>query len=377
MNELPIIQTNVQPGVIDLGMGNPDFDLLPLEVLHQSAEEYFKNGDPRHLQYGMEQGDGYFRQALADYLTKAYGKSANPDLLFVTAGASSALDLLCSLYTQPGDVIFVEEPSYFLALRIFKDHGLRVVPIIMDDEGVRSDELEKKLVEFNPKFIYIIPSFQNPSGRTLSQERREQLVEWAQRDNYLVVADEAYQFLPYTQTPPGSFAAYTDEVEQIISVNSFSKILAPGLRLGWIQANSAVIKRLAGSGLLESGGGMNPYASALVRGLIESGELDKNIARLQKEYTSRLEAMDSALRIHLPQANYSLPRGGFFFWVQLPGVDASELRLKAKEYKVDFRQGVLFSSQEGLLDFFRLSFCFYSPEAIEEGVKRLSDCVRK
>jgi DNA-binding transcriptional MocR family regulator len=358
-------------------MGNPDFDLLPMELLRRSADTYFTTSDPRYLQYGLEQGDSYFRKALTNFLMKEYGSPVNPDLLFVTAGASSALDLFCTIYTQPGDVIFVEEPSYFLALRIFEDHGLRVVPIIMDDEGVRLDELEKKLVEFNPKFIYTIPSFQNPSGRTLSQERREQLVEWARRDNYLVVADEAYQFLPFTQTPPGSFAVYTEDVEQIISVNSFSKILAPGLRLGWIQANSAVIKRLAGSGLLESGGGMNPYASALVRGLIESGELDKNIARLQKEYTSRLEAMDSALRIHLPQAKYSLPQGGFFFWVQLPGVNATELRLKAKEFKVDFRQGVLFSSQEGLLDFFRLSFCFYSPEAIEEGVKRLSDCVRK
>ena len=109
-------------------MGNPDLDLMPIELLRRSAEDYFAIGDPRHLQYGLEQGDGYFRQAMTTFLTKAYGKSINPDLLFVTAGASSALDLLCLLYTQPGDVIFVEEPSYFLALRIFRDHGLNVIP---------------------------------------------------------------------------------------------------------------------------------------------------------------------------------------------------------------------------------------------------------
>jgi DNA-binding transcriptional MocR family regulator len=369
MTDLPIIQTNVPPGVIDLGM--------PIEMLHRSTEAYFTIGDSRHLQYGLEQGDGYFRQALANFLTNAYGTPVNPDLLFVTAGASSALDLLCTLYTRPGDVIFVEEPSYFLALRIFEDHGLRVVPITMDDEGLRLDVLEEKLIEFKPKFIYIIPAFQNPSGRTLSQARRDKLVEWAQRDNFMVAADEAYQFLPFTQTPPNSFAVYTEDVEQIISVNSFSKILAPGLRLGWIQAHSAIIKRLSGSGLLQSGGGMNPYTSALVRGLIESGELDKNIVRLQKEYTSRLEALDSALHLHLPQAEYILPQGGFFFWVHLPGVDAAELRGKAKEYKIDFRQGVLFSSQMGMQDYMRLSFCFYGPEAIQEGIKRLRDCLGK
>ncbi len=375
MSEPKITQINVQPGFIDLGMGNPDFDLLPMELLHQSAEAYFTTSDPRYLQYGVEQGDGNFRRALANFLTTAYGTHVDPDLLFVTAGASSALDLLCTLYTRPGDMIFVEEPSYFMALLIFRDHGLQCVPIPMDDDGIRLDELEEKLTEFRPKFLYIIPTFQNPSGRTLSQERREKLVEWAQRDNFLVVADEAYHFLPYTQAPPPSFAVYSGDVEQVISVNSFSKILAPGLRLGWIQAHTAVIKRLSGSGLLESGGGMNPYTSALVRSLIESGELEKNVTSLQKEYASRLGAMDAALRQHLPKAEYTLPQGGFFFWVHLPGVDAFNLRKKAQEFKVDFRQGELFSSQMGMQDFFRLSFCFYGPEAIEEGVKRLRDCL--
>jgi DNA-binding transcriptional MocR family regulator len=189
MSEPKITQINIRPDFIDLGMGNPDFDLLPMDLLRQSAEAYFTTSDPRYLQYGVEQGDGYFRGALANFLTTAYGTCVNPDLLFVTAGASSALDLLCTLYTRPGDMIFVEEPSYFLALRIFEDHGLRLVPIPMDDDGLRLDALEEKLAEFRPKFIYIIPTFQNPSGRTLSQVRREKLVEWAQRYNFLVVAD--------------------------------------------------------------------------------------------------------------------------------------------------------------------------------------------
>ncbi|MCJ7537332.1 MAG: PLP-dependent aminotransferase family protein [Anaerolineales bacterium] len=377
MSELPITQINFRPGVIDLGMGNPDFDLLPVDLLRQSAETYFSTSDPRPLQYGIEQGDGYFRQSLAGFLSTRYGTGVDPDLLFITAGASSALDLLCTLFTQPGEVIFVEEPTYFLALRIFEDHGLRVVPIPMDADGLRLDVLEQRLTEFNPKFIYIIPVFQNPSGRTLSQDRRQKLVGLAQRENFLVVADEAYQFLAYSQSPPESFAVYTRDVEQIVSVNSFSKILAPGLRLGWIQAHGTVIERLSSSGLLESGGGMNPFTSALVRGLIESGGLDENITNLRRDYSQRLTAMDAALRTYLPTAEYTLPQGGFFFWVNLPGVDAADLRSRAQEFQVDFRQGALFSSQAGMRDYLRLGFCFYDSAAIEEGVKRLGDCIGK
>jgi DNA-binding transcriptional MocR family regulator len=358
-------------------MGNPDFDLLPVDLLHKSAEEYFATNDPRILQYGIEAGDGYFRRTLAGFLTARYATVVDEELLFVTAGASSALDLLCTLYTQPGDVIFVEEPTYFLALRIFEDHGLEAVPIPMDDEGLNIDVLEQRVANYDPKFIYTIPVFQNPSGITLSVKRRDRLVELARRENFLVVADEAYQFLPYSGSQTGSFAEYTSEAEQIISVNSFSKILAPGLRLGWIQGHSAVINRLSSCGLLESGGGMNPYTSALVRGLIESGGLDENITNLQSAYSQRLNAMDAALREHLPEAEYSTPQGGFFFWVRIPGVEAAELRRRANEHMVDFRQGSLFSSQMGMGDFLRLGFCFYGTEDLEEGIVRLKRSVEQ
>jgi len=377
MTEIPITQINLPSGMIDLGLGDPDIDLLPLGLLRRSAEDYFAAGDPRPLQYGAERGNGYFRRSLADFLATAYAKSVDPDLLFVTAGASSTLDLICTLYTRPGDTIFVEEPSYFLALRIFKDHGLQVVPIPIDNDGLHVDALDDLLAELHPKFIYTIPTFQNPSGRTLSQARRVKLVELAQRHGFLIVADEVYHLLAYSHTPPEPFAVFAGEVEQIISVNSFSKILASGLRLGWIHAHRTVIDRLAGSGLLDSGGGMNPFTSALVRGLIESGGLEENINRLRTEYACRLDAMEGALRQHLPSAEYSLPGGGFFFWVRLPGVETAELRRKAQGYQVDIRQGGLFSSRKGLQDYLRLGFCFYGLEAIEEGVKRLMDCIRQ
>jgi DNA-binding transcriptional MocR family regulator len=375
MAEHFITQINVPTDFIDLGMGNPDLDLLPLEMLRESAESFFQRGDPRYLQYGLEQGDGYFRRALADFLTKAYGGPVDPALLFVTAGASSALDLLCTLFTHPGDTIFVEEPSYFLALRIFADHGLHAIPIPMDEDGLSIEALDENLAIYQPKFIYTIPAFQNPSGITLSLVRQEMLVERAQRHNFQILADEAYQFLPLAQFQPGSFAEFTGEVDQVISINSFSKILAPGLRLGWIQAHEKTIQRLSGSGLLESGGGMNPYSSALVCGLIESGSLEANIVNLREEYGMRLKAVDAGLRSYLPTAEYKLPEGGFFFWVKLSGIDAADLRSHAQDFKVDFRQGLLFSSQSGMKDYLRLSFCFYKPDMIGEGIKRLGECL--
>jgi len=373
MTEFQITQFELPADFIDLGMGNPDLDLLPLDALRQSSDAFFALDDPRPLQYGIEQGNGYFRLALASFLTDAYGSYVDPDLLFITSGASTALDLICSLFTRPGDVVFAEEPSYFLALRIFEDHGLRVVPIPMDDEGLSLTEVEETLAEYSPKFLYTIPSFQNPSGRTLSLKRRERLVELAQRFEFLLVADEVYHILAYGQAPPQPFAQFAKDEKQVISINSLSKIMAPGLRLGWVQAHPTLIQRMASCGLLDSGGGMNPFTSALVRIFIENGGLTKNITTISAEYVSRLKKLDESLQLYLPEAEYSQPDGGFFFWVRLPGMDTEKLRLRVNENRVDFRPGMLFSSRGELRDFMRLSFCVHSPDEIEEGVKRIRD----
>ncbi len=377
MTQLKIDQINTPSDFIDLGRGDPDHALLPLAALQRSSKNYFATGDRRPLQYGTEQGDGYFRQDLVNFLAGVYGLPVDADSLFVTSGASSALDLICTLYTQHGDVIFVEEPTYFLALRIFEDHGLKVVSVPMDQDGLILENLEEMIHKYLPKLIYIIPTFQNPTGRTLSHDRRIKLMALARQSNALIVADEVYRFLGYTQTPPQAFANYAGQEQHVISLNSFSKILAPGLRLGWVQAHASVIKRLAGSGLLDSGGGMNPFTSALVRKLVASGGLEENIHKLCKEYSNRLDAMGAALKKYLPAAGWVYPQGGFFYWVRLAGVDTAELRRAADNYKVGLRQGSLFSSQEGMRDYFRLSFSFYDPARIEEGLRRLGECLQE
>ncbi|MDO8752551.1 MAG: PLP-dependent aminotransferase family protein, partial [Anaerolineales bacterium] len=276
---LQTVQIQVPHGFIDLGRGDPGFDLLPLDLLRTAAQDRLSQRDNSFLQYGADQGDGYFRTALANFLSNGYGFPVSLESIFVTSGISAGLDLLCTLFTKPGDMIFVEEPSYFLALKIFADHGLRVASIRTDEAGLVMDDLIYALKESRPKFLYIIPTFQNPGGHTLTQERREQLIALAQKHDFLILADEVYQFLSYAEAPPKPFGAYLN-TGHVISLGSFSKILAPGLRLGWLQTHSSIMQKIVACGLLQSGGGMNPFTSAIVRNVIESRNLEKNISSL-------------------------------------------------------------------------------------------------
>ncbi len=373
--KLQTTQVYIPPGVIDLGLGNPAPRLLPLDLLQQSAQACFERKDPSCLQYGAESGDGYFRRALSAFLGRRYGFPVDADSLFITAGASSGLDLLCSLYTRPGDVIFVEEPSYFLALRIFADHGLRLVSVRTDEAGLVIEDLTQKLRRFRPRLLYIIPTYQNPSGQTLSQERRERLARISREHDLMIIADEVYHFLNYSGLPPRPLAGYTQET-RIVSLNSFSKILAPGLRLGWIQADKSIIRRLSLCGLLDSGGGMNPFVSALVRSLLENGKLDAHIARLKSVYAERIPIVEAALRKYLPDAVYTRPQGGYFFWVRLPGIDTQRLQEQAQAFKVDIRPGVRFSSRKGMNEYFRLCFAYYEADEIKRGIRRLGKCLQ-
>lgn len=359
------------PTMIDLGVGQPQPSLLPLEALRQAAELQFAQNDPSFLQYGAEQGDGYLRRELARFLEADYGFPVQPEELFITNGASLGLDLICTLFARPGDTIFVEEPSYFLALRIFADHHLKPVPIPVDADGLDVAALEAALKKVKPVFLYTIPTFQNPSGYTLSAERRARLAQLSREHDFLIVADEVYHLLHYTAAPPRAFAGYKDQ-GNILSLGSFSKILAPGLRLGWIHTDPERAKTFAACGLLDSGGGLNPFTSGIVYRLLETNGLKSNIQRLRAAYQTRAAALDAALRAHLPEADYQTPQGGYFFWVRLPnGADAGALLKRAESFKVSYRPGVRFSSQNGLRSFARLCFAFYEADQLAEGIERL------
>jgi 2-aminoadipate transaminase len=190
LHTIQTTQLDIPPGMIHLGIGQPDPSLLPLALMKNAAEHRLSHGDASLLAYGAESGDGYFRLALARFLTAHYHKPVDADDLFVTAGASQGLDLICTLFTKPGETIFVEEPSYFLALNIFRDHGLNIIGLPMDEDGLIIEALEENLTQHHPAFLYTIPTFHNPSGVTLSAARRERLVQLSQEHNLLIVADE-------------------------------------------------------------------------------------------------------------------------------------------------------------------------------------------
>ncbi|RME57293.1 MAG: PLP-dependent aminotransferase family protein [Caldilineae bacterium] len=361
--------------VINFGIGQPDFDLLPLEIMQRAAQVRFMEGDAEFLNYGYEQGDGRFRQALAAFLSAGYGQGLDPAQLMITAGASQALDLLCTLFTQPGDTIFVEEPSYFLALRILQeDHGLRAIPLATDEQGLIPAAVEEALTRHRPKLLYTIPTFQNPTGRTLPADRRARLVELAQEYGFLLVADEVYHLLHYGAPPPPPLAAWI-HTGHVLSIGSFSKILAPGLRLGWVQATPAHVRRFVGSGLVDSGGGLNPFTSNLVRVALEAGWQEEYLAELRRVYAARLQTMDAALQEHLgSHAHWTTPQGGYFFWLTFSEeVDTSALLQAALAQEVGFLPGVRCSSIGDLRNAMRLCFAHYNEDAIREGVRRLGE----
>jgi DNA-binding transcriptional MocR family regulator len=370
-------QLDIPPGMIHLGIGQPDPSLLPLALMKKAAEHRLAHDDGSLLAYGAESGDGYFRLALARFLTEHYHKPVDADELFVTAGASQGLDLICTLFTKPGDTIFVEEPSYFLALDIFKDHGLNIIGLPMDKDGLMIEALEEGLTRHNPAFLYTIPTFHNPSSITLAAARRERLVQLSQTHDLLIVADEVYHLLPYDSLPPQPLANYTD-TETILSMGSFSKILAPGLRLGWIQANGALLQRLVKSGLLQSGGGLNPFTSKLVQSALELELQRDHLAHLKTVYGQRMAFLSAALRRHLGSfVGFSEPRGGFFIWLRLPErIDAEALLSEARQHHVGFQPGIRFSSRQGLRNYIRVCFSFYDTPELETAAGRLADVLK-
>ncbi len=369
---LQITQLNLPDRMIDLGVGQPDPSLLPLADLKQAAEHRLGHGDPSILQYGTEQGNGYFRDNLARFLSHGYRSTVDPEHLFITAGATSGIDLICACLTNPGDTVFVEEPTYFLALRLFADRRLNVVGLPTDENGLDMDALEESVAETQPAFVYIVPTFHNPSGATLTATRRERLGRLSEKFKFYVIADEVYHLLSYIDEPPLPMANF-NRSGKVISVGSFAKILAPGLRLGWIQAAPELIRQLTASALLKSGGGMNPFTSAIVQSMIELGSQQRHLERLIAVYSQRATNLVTALRDFLPDSVvFEEPRGGFFLWMQLPeGMNAQTLRKAAKTQWVNFQPGNNFSATGELINFIRLCFVYYSSEKLREGIKRL------
>jgi len=359
-------------GTINLGIGQPSTDLLPVALLREASDAFFESAEPNDLNYGGSQGDERFLQSLARFLSDGYGTTVDADSLCVTGGNSQALDMVCTAFAKPGDTVFVEEPSYFLAFQILRDYDLNIVGIPMDDDGLDLEQLQARLQEHSPAFVYTIPSFHNPGGQSLSAERRKDLVALSKKHDFLIVADEVYQLLSYYGEPPPAFGTMTAS-DTVLSLGSFSKILAPGLRLGWIQTSAVLRDRLLAIGFVNSGGSVNHYASHIVRHAIDLGLQADHVRTLCRSYRSRVEAMDDALQQHFDGlAKWRRPDGGYFFWLRFDeGVDTTPLQIKARELATGFQPGKVFSSEGKLRNCLRLSFARYHEEDIHEGVTRM------
>jgi len=359
-------------GTINLGIGQPSADLLPVDLIRDASQAFLENAEPFELNYGATQGDERFLDSLANFLTKGYGTIASSGELFVTGGNSQALDLVSTAFARAGDTVFVEEPSYFLAFQIFRDHDLNIVGIPVDDDGICVDAIRRELTSHKPAFLYTIPSYHNPGGQCTSEARRRQIVELAIEHDFLIVADEVYQLLHYYDLPPPAYGTVTAS-KKVVSLGSFSKILAPGMRLGWIQTSEELRKKLMAGGFINSGGSINHISSHIVRQAIDNGSLASHIEKLRRVYRGRAEAMDDALREHFSgTAEWTRPDGGYFFWVRFDeSVDTTSLREKARELETGFQGGAAFSTSGQLNNCLRLCFAHYSEDDIREGISRL------
>lgn len=369
------VQTSAAPGVINLALGQPSPRLLPIAAIAEAAAaQLHASADPLILQYGALLGYEGFRVALARLLSDEYAQLVTADALMVTGGISSALTLVSEVFGRPGATVVCEDPTYFLACGVFASAGLTVEGVPVDAGGLDVDALAQRLEDgLRPALVYCIPAFQNPSGVCLEPERARRLLELAETYDFLVIADEPYVLLHYGDQRPGSLTRYDDDRGRVLSLGSFSKLLGPGLRLGWAHGAPRLIERLSQHGALRSGGCLNPVIAHIVHHTIDSGFLAAHVGELRAVFGERSRTLCAALRERIPEARFIAPQGGYFCWVELGG-DAAALLDRAEDLR--FLPGsrcVPDRKPDRKLDgFARLSFSFYEADELREGVDRLA-----
>ncbi len=382
MQPLPDLQLQLRPGIIELGWGHPDPALLPVADLAAAAAHALEAHGRDALAYGFEQGPGRLIEAVRQRLGRVEGSAPPPEALMITGGNSQALDMLCAQLSRPGDVALVEAPTYHLALRIFRDRGLRLAAVPGDERGMdvgAAGELLRRLRAIGQRvaFLYVVASFGNPSGVSLAPERRQALADLAARESLAVIEDDAYGELWYDAPPPAPLVSLAPGA-MVARLGSYAKVLAPGLRLGWMQAPPELVRRCAGAGVFDSGGGVNHFTAHVVASLLEQGRLDAHVAGLRATWRSRRDALLGGLARHLPRnCFWQPPLGGYFVWVRLPPeIDAAALLPEAEAAGVAYLPGELFFAAGGGRSFLRLSFSLLPPEQLEEGARRLGATLR-
>ena len=361
--------------MIILSIGLPALDLVPTGLMRDAQHAIIAERGPGAFSSGPCEGHFGFRTALAGLMERR-GAACDPEEILVTSGSQQAIDLIARVLLEPGDTVVVEEPSYFGALNVFRQAQARLLGVPVDRNGMRTDLLEPLLQRHRPKFIYTLPTYQNPSGALLSLERRRQLLELAHRFRVPVVEDDIYHDLAYEDGPPPTLKAL-DDAGFVIYVSSFSKVLSPGLRIGWVVAPRPLLHHLVLAKQLTDL--HSPTLSQLViERLLTSGEFLRHVHSLREIYLRRREAMAEALRAEAPEGvSWTKPGGGFYFWCRLPDVPQAALLARAGEERVSYLPGVPCFVHEPAEHRVRLSYSHCPIDQIHEGVVRLMRAVRR
>lgn len=375
------------PEIISFAGGLPAPEVFPAAEIEAAARRVLSEHAASALQYGATEGYLPLRELLVRHMAR-YGIEVTPANVLVTSGAQQALDLVGKLFVNSGDHLLTEEPTYVGALQAFTAYQAQYLTVPIDEQGLRTDRLEEAL-RAGPKFLYVLPNFQNPGGVTLSLERRWQVVELASRYGVPIVEDDPYGQLRYegSHLPPlvRIDAEHHDSARPgrpyrggVIYLGSLSKTLAPGLRIGWMVAPEEVVSRL-----VQMKQGMDLHTSTFSQmvayEVARGGFLDRHVRRVREVYGARRNAMLEALDRHFPPGvRWTRPQGGLFLWATLPeGFDTSALLHEALKEKVAFVPGTSFHPNGGGRHTMRLNFSYSRPEVIEEGIRRLGGVVAR
>jgi 2-aminoadipate transaminase len=376
-----LTQNLLREGFVEFAFGEPDPALLPVGLVREAADRALAAaGAAGALVYGPNEGPQALRDAIAVRTSAREGLPLAAGDVLVTGGNSQALGQVLTDLTRPGDVVFVEVPTYNLALGIMADHPVEVTGVAMDGEGLDVEALETavhaaRAAGRRPRLLYTIPTFHNPAGVSLSPARRARLLELARDEQLILAEDDVYRELVYDGTAAAALRALDPEAP-VIRLGSFAKTLAPGLRLGWIDAPGDLRERLGGDGVLESGGCVSQFSASVVAALLEAGAYGAHVAALRLAYASRRDALAAALREYLPAGStFTVPAGGFFLWVTLPaGLTATALLPVAERHRVGFAPGHRFCV-DGDDSSLRLAFSLYDEASLAEGGRRLGAAV--
>jgi 2-aminoadipate transaminase len=360
------------PGVIMFGSGDAYPESLPdvSEFAERAATLY----RTETLQYAPRLGLPELREWIARHLA-AEGIHVDADSILVVHGAKQGIDLACKLFLDPGDAIVVTRPTYQSALAVFRGWEADFVEVGLDADGMIVDELGATLADRArrgrpaPKFVYDIPEFHNPTGVTLSAVRRAALVDLAERHGMLIVEDDPYRRIRFAGEPVPPIQAL-DRTGCVLGLGTFAKLVAPGLRVGWVVATPEIVARLAA---LKADGGSCPFTQRMLIEYCRAGRLEPDIRDRVRTYQAHRDVMAQAVREHLPQARFTLPQGGYYLWLRLPDTaDADRLAALAEAQGVFILPASQFHATPGPRNYVRLAYSYASPSEIVEGVRRLA-----